>query len=45
MSLEPVVTNPVNYKVVLADWLPAQRHSGEDFGDTEAHLIFVKLKR
>jgi hypothetical protein len=25
-------------------WLPAQRHSGENIGDTETHAIFVELK-
>lgn len=28
----------------LATWLPAQRHSGENIGDTETHTIFVELK-
>lgn len=27
-----------------ARWLPAQRHSGENIGDTETHCIFVELK-
>lgn len=26
-----------------AHWLPAQRHSGENVGDTETHVIFVEL--
>jgi quercetin dioxygenase-like cupin family protein len=25
-------------------WLPAQRHSGENIGDTPTHVIFVELK-
>jgi hypothetical protein len=24
--------------------LPAQRHSGENIGDTETHVLFVELK-
>ena len=28
----------------LTTWLPAQRHSGENIGDTETHAIFVELK-
>lgn len=27
-----------------AVWLPAQRHSGENIGDTPTHTIFVELK-
>ena len=27
-----------------AMWLPAQRHAGENIGDTETHSIFVELK-
>jgi hypothetical protein len=27
-----------------AVWLPAQRHSGENIGDTPTHVIFVELK-
>lgn len=26
------------------NWLPAQRHYGENIGDTETHVIFVELK-
>ena len=28
----------------LVRWLPAQRHAGENTGDTETHVIFVELK-
>lgn len=28
----------------LASWLPAQRHAGENIGDTETHVVFVELK-
>ncbi|RZU30647.1 hypothetical protein [Blastococcus saxobsidens] len=24
-------------------WLPAQRHSGENIGDTDTHVLFVEL--
>jgi hypothetical protein len=97
MSLDPTVTNPNHYKVLLendrvrvleytdspgdattvhehpdsvmvtlssfrrrlvhgeqqrdvelsagtANWLPAQRHRGENIGDTETRSIFVELK-
>ena len=27
-----------------AHWLPAQRHHGENTGDTDIHVIFVELK-
>ena len=27
-----------------AGWLPAQRHSGENIGDTDSHAVFVELK-
>jgi hypothetical protein len=29
----------------LARWLPAQRHIGENIGDTESHVVFVELKQ
>jgi hypothetical protein len=29
----------------VASWLPAQRHSGENIGDTETHVVFVELKQ
>ena len=25
-------------------WVPAQRHSGENIGDTDSHALFVELK-
>ena len=28
----------------LSGWLPAQRHSGENIGDSPTHAIFVELK-
>ncbi|MGY1754623.1 cupin domain-containing protein [Blastococcus sp. SYSU D01042] len=28
----------------MAGWLPAQRHSGENIGDTPSHAVFVELK-
>jgi hypothetical protein len=28
----------------LAGWLPAQRHAGENIGDTPTHVLFVELK-
>ena len=28
----------------LANWLPAQQHSGENIGDTETHVMFIELK-
>ena len=28
----------------LTGWVPAQRHHGENIGDTESHVIFVELK-
>ena len=28
----------------VASWLPAQRHSGENIGGTETHVVFVELK-
>jgi len=27
-----------------AHWLPAQRHYGENIGDTDTHVVFVELK-
>ena len=28
----------------LTGWLPAQRHAGENIGDTATHVLFVELK-
>ncbi len=28
----------------VANWLPAQQHSGENIGDSETHVLFVELK-
>jgi beta-alanine degradation protein BauB len=28
----------------LTGWLPAQRHAGENIGDTDTHVLFVELK-
>ena len=28
----------------VANWLPAQEHSGENIGDSETHVFFVELK-
>ncbi|GAA3166591.1 hypothetical protein GCM10010531_19100 [Blastococcus jejuensis] len=28
----------------LSGWLPAQRHAGENIGDSPSHVIFVELK-
>ena len=28
----------------LTGWLPAQRHSGENIGDSATHVLFVELK-
>jgi hypothetical protein len=28
----------------MTGWLPAQRHSGENIGDTDTHVLFVELK-
>lgn len=28
----------------LTNWLPAQKHFGENIGDTETHVLFVELK-
>ena len=52
MSLDPVITNPENYKVVFENemeagttgWIAAQLHSGENIGDTDTHVLFIELK-
>ncbi len=28
----------------MTGWLPAQRHSGENIGTTQTHVIFIELK-
>ncbi|MEO6943671.1 MAG: cytoplasmic protein [Lacisediminihabitans sp.] len=28
----------------VTSWLPAQKHSGENIGDTKTHVLFVELK-
>ena len=28
----------------MTGWLPAQRHSGHNIGDTDSHVLFVELK-
>lgn len=37
-------TRDVEISAGTAGWLPAQRHAGENIGDTETHVIFVELK-
>lgn len=37
-------TRDVEIEAGLASWLPAQRHAGENIGDTETHVLFVELK-
>lgn len=34
----------VELPAATARWLAAQRHSGENIGETETHCIFVELK-
>jgi hypothetical protein len=34
----------VDIREGVASWLPAQRHSGENIGGTETHVVFVELK-
>lgn len=34
----------VELRAGVANWLPAQEHSGENIGDTETHVVFVELK-
>lgn len=34
----------VELRAGMANWLPAQQHSGENIGDTETHVVFVELK-
>ena len=37
-------TRDVELSAGLANWLPAQQHSGENIGDSETHVLFVELK-
>ncbi len=37
-------TRDVEMAVGTTGWLPAQRHSGENIGETDTHVIFVELK-
>jgi hypothetical protein len=34
----------VEMPAAMTGWLPAQRHHGENIGDTRTHVIFVELK-
>lgn len=34
----------VELPAAVARWLPAQRHSGENIGETATHTFFVELK-
>lgn len=34
----------VELEAGTTSWLPAQRHHGENIGDTETHVLFVELK-
>ena len=34
----------VEFAAGQALWLPAQRHAGENIGDTPTHVLFVELK-
>jgi quercetin dioxygenase-like cupin family protein len=34
----------VEIRAGTTGWLPAQRHSGHNIGDTDTHVIFVELK-
>ena len=37
-------TRDVEMSAGITGWLPAQRHAGENIGDTETHVVFVELK-
>lgn len=37
-------TRDVEMAAGTTGWLPAQRHAGENIGDTDTHVIFVELK-
>jgi len=44
-ALDPFVSHAVPELTVDSDmWLPAQRHAGENIGQSETHTIFVELK-
>ncbi len=38
------VEREVELPAGLTGWVPAQRHFGENIGDTDTHVIFVELK-
>jgi hypothetical protein len=35
----------VELQAGTAGWLPAQRHHGENIGETPSHALFVELKQ
>lgn len=37
-------TRDVQLAAGTTGWLPAQRHAGQNIGDTDTHVIFVELK-
>lgn len=37
-------TRDVELQAGTAAWLPAQRHAGQNIGDTDTHVLFVELK-
>lgn len=38
------VQREVELPAGLTGWVPAQRHAGENIGDTDTHVLFVELK-
>lgn len=38
------VQREVELEAGTTSWLPAQRHHGENIGETETHVLFVELK-
>jgi hypothetical protein len=38
-------TRDVEMSAGTTGWLPAQRHAGENIGDTDTHVLFVELKQ
>ena len=38
------VQRDVELQAGTVNWLPAQRHHGENIGDTPTHVLFVELK-